>query len=404
VDYGDCVGGVDFRLNERRADTAFRKYEMTWNRRRSAQHFLWLAALLFWPARPASAQSKLSHIEINLRPYGWKPPIDQFQHDAPSIAIDDKGRVLVGFRAPARNGLVTRNQPSLDFRILRFSPDGKFDVSLSLPTRAKATNGIYLSDTGQIIARANDALRLFASDDGSLQKGVWKTLCEKWCGVLQSHTRRTMILGTRQATGIIRFPVKPTSQECANIPLLAEPDDRRIEWAAIAITDQFSYSSRQGPDGFAYRWPLCEYEKRVELPHPFDFVTNDKLFIREIRKPRRGSIDRKLEVVALDGSVKFEPPMSKDESVTGYSAIRSSAQGDRIAVDIATRRGGNLALDIGSHPTARRIGIYDVEAGKEVASISVSTVHRYGFDFALSADGRCLATLEDDLVKISNLP
>jgi hypothetical protein len=378
---------------------------MNWKYGRLVQQFTWVIALCVCSAQFARAQSKATlHFEINLRDSGWEPPTDRFQHNEPAIAIDYKGRIVVGFTATTRAGLVTRSQPSLDFRILRFTSDGRLDAALSLPTRVKAHNSIYLSDTGQIIARANDTLQLFASDDDSLQKGVWKTLCEKQCGVLQSPTRSTMILGTKQATWIIRFPSNPISQECANKPQLAESDDRRIEWQARWITDEFAYSSRPGSDGFAYRWPLCEYDKRTELPQPFDFVLNDKFFIREIITPRRGNLDLKLEVIALDGSVKFQPPLSKYESVMGYHAIRSSAPGDRIAVDIATWRGGNLALDISSHPTARRIAIYDVEAGKEVGSTSVGIKLRYGFDFALSTDGHCLATLEDGRVKVSNLP
>jgi hypothetical protein len=86
-----------------------------------------------------------------------------------------------------------------------------------------------------------------------------------------------------------------------------------------------------------------------------------------------------------------------------WAPIQSSEKGDRIAVDILTTRGGNRTLDISSHVTARRIAVYDIEAGKEVTSVSVNSTHPYRFEFDLSPNGRRLAILEDDVVKVVDL-
>jgi len=72
-------------------------------------------------------------------------------------------------------------------------------------------------------------------------------------------------------------------------------------------------------------------------------------------------------------------------------------------VDILTTRGGNRALDISSHVTARRVAVYDIEAGKQQSSTPVSAKHKYRFQFDLSPDGRRLAILEDDVVKVVDL-
>jgi hypothetical protein len=53
--------------------------------------------------------------------------------------------------------------------------------------------------------------------------------------------------------------------------------------------------------------------------------------------------------------------------------------------------------------TARRVAIYDIEAGKELASIPVNPKHRYRCEFDLSPDGHRLAILEDDTVKVADL-
>lgn len=366
-------------------------------------------AIMPWTCQPILAQSQTgSAFVVNLRAYGWEPP-DQHGHVIPSIVVDNEGRVLVGFTVRERSGLVTRDQPSLDFHIMRFSPDGKVDLSLSLPTSVKAVNGIYLSDTDQVIARANDSLQLLQPYDGNPQRWAWKTLCVEHCGVLQSPTRHTLVLHTRDTdlpSTIIRFSPQPVVQQCGKVPQFIESDDGKIPIYPRSITDEFAYFYRPAPEGFAYRWPLCDYDHRIELPaHGPYRVLNDKFFLMQTSTRRKGSTDRKLEVISWDGQVKFRPLMSKYESCVGddLKAIRSDARGDRIAVYMVTRRGGSLTLDISSHVTARRIAVYDIEAGKEVASIRVSLKFRYLFEFDLSPDGRRLAILEDDTVKIVDL-
>jgi hypothetical protein len=116
-----------------------------------------LLVVLVCAGQSVSAQTSRteSPVIISLRSYGWEPS-DRLDHSRPLIAVDHEGRTVVGFTVRQRTGLVTRSQPSLDFHIVRFSPNGKVDLSLSLPTHVKGRNGIYLSAADQIIARAND--------------------------------------------------------------------------------------------------------------------------------------------------------------------------------------------------------------------------------------------------------
>lgn len=374
------------------------------------QRNIWiLLAILIWTGQLVGAQSRpASTAAVDLKAYGWEPP-DRREHVIPSIAVDNEGRILVGFTVRTRGGLVTRSQPSLDFRIMRFLHDGKVDSSLSLPTHVKGTNGIYLSDTDQIIANANDTLHLLEAENGNLEQGVWRTLCAQWCSVLQSPTRHTLLLHVRDAdppVTIVRFLSEPVRQRCANAPQFIESDHGKIQIYPRFITDEFAYFYQPGPEGFTYRWPLCDYAHRIELPVPGPYrVLSDKIFVMQTSSSRIGSSDRIPEVISWDGQVKFRPAMLKDESSVGddLKAIRSSARGDRIAVLMVTRRGGNLTLDISSHATALRIAVYDIETGKEVASIPLSLKHHYRFDFDLSPDGRRLAILEDEVVRAFDL-
>lgn len=119
---------------------------------------------------------------ISLRTYGWEPP-ERGNIHLPSIIIDHKNRVVVGFTVEERRGLVQRNQPSLGFHILRFSGNGKTDLSLSVPTNKRGRTSIHLSDDDQIIVRANDNLELLQVGEGPVQNAVWKILAS-----LQSRT------------------------------------------------------------------------------------------------------------------------------------------------------------------------------------------------------------------------
>ncbi len=366
----------------------------------------WVPVLIvLWYGEPAPAQSRTeSAVVVDLHSYGWEGPNGR-EINSPSLAIDHQGRVLVSFTVRERKGLVTRSEPSLDFRIVRFLPDGKVDLSLLLATNEAGRTGIYLSDTDQIIARANESLQLLHTDEGSPQGGAWKILapCALHCYVEQSVTRRTLHLytiGADPASTLIRLSQQPLLKPCGKAEKLIGANDEKVQNYPQSITDEFAYFSL---DGGAYRWPLCDYEHRAVLPVPIRgrwIALSDKLFVLNTlsREDNWG-----LAVISSDGHPKFRPDLAKHESVVASQPIRSSEQGDRVAVDIATLGAGKRRLDISAHATARRIAVYDIEAGKEVASIPASVKHRYRLEFDLSPDGHRFAILEDGTLKVVSL-
>jgi hypothetical protein len=364
---------------------------------------IWIFGALLAAASSAVAGTKV--MEFSLRDYGWQPPEPIHRGESvtvggSSIAVDHKGRVLAGFVTRERSGLVTRGEPALYFHILRFSPDGKLDLSLSLPADGWRTNSLFLSETDQILARADKKLQLLQLDPSS-GKTTWKEMapCE-WCEIHQSPSRRTLLLDDRDADPPVT--VIDTSQ-WPKIERCQEPI-----FPVIFITDTFAYySGNEETDDFPYRWPLCHYEDHLEIPLHYVgrfVVLNDQLFVVNAKVKGDSYQDRNLEVVSSAGDVKFRQAMAKREHWDSFFApIRSSEDGRRIAVDIMTRRGGSDWLDIDSRVTARRIAVYDIETGKEVASISVNPVFRDLFEFDLSPDGRRVAILEDDVVKIVDI-
>ena len=363
------------------------------------------AAMLLCPQFLQAQSANVS--ALSLRDYGWEPP-DPHHHsaDRPSIAIDHENRILVGFTVQERSGLVTRAQPSLNFRIIRLSPDGKPDLSLSLPTNAAGRTAIYLADNDQIIARANDSIQLLERSKTNPQEAVWKTLapCASRCLIEQSNSHHTLLLYTAEGDPVtlVRLSQQPEVKRCEKATGLTHSTEDRFQNYPQSITDEFAYFSNEGK---TYRWPLCDYAHRVEMP--LDIygrwtVLNDNVFVAN---PHNASKDQSgLEVISSEGQVKYRWAMEKHETAdTLWVPIRSSERGDRIAVDVPTLRGGNRTLDISDHVTARRIAVYDIEAGKEVASVPVNAKHRYRYEFDLSPDGRRLAILEDDTVKVVDL-
>lgn len=322
--------------------------------------------------------------------------------------MDHEGRVLLGFAVREHDGLVTRDQPSIGYHVIRFGLDGRADLSLSLPTHVGAMNGIYLSDTDQIIVRANDSIQFLQGDDGNLQKGMWKTLCTQ-CNVSQSPTRRTLILHSKNAEpplSIVRFPSLSASQRCGKAPQSIKSPEDRIENYTASITDELAYFHNWEPGSgfFAYRWPLCDYEHRIEMPLKIGGswrVLSDDAFV-VFPYSKTGS--QGLEVLSSRGELKFQATLLKHESPkTGWPPPQGSEQANRLAVNVLTIRGENRVLDLGGHVTFSRIAVYDIELKKELASIPVNPKHRYNFEFSLSPDGHRLAILEDDTVKVFRL-
>src|SRR5271168_2321831 len=88
------------------------------------------------------AQSQVPKItKIKLEDYGWQPVPNRrelFGHHplTPSLWLDHDDRVLVGFTVRESDVLATREHPERSFHIVRFTAEGKVDLSVALPTNS----------------------------------------------------------------------------------------------------------------------------------------------------------------------------------------------------------------------------------------------------------------------------
>ncbi|HEY3767446.1 MAG TPA: hypothetical protein VGN44_02130 [Candidatus Angelobacter sp.] len=359
-------------------------------------------------AQSYSAQTKTASSTVNLRDFGWEPPeqINLYEANSGSrlILLDHKGQILVGFATRERDGSATPDHPALSFHVIRFTPDGKVNLSLSLPTNGWRDNGVYLSDTDQIIVRANDKLQLLQSG-ANAENASWTMIspCALRCRIIQSPDRRTLLVGTwdvNPPATVLDLSRFPTAQRCENPP---------TPYSIDSITDKFAYHTgvNRQLEHFTSRWPLCDYEQHVELPvHILGRYTvlNDEFFITNVDEKADKYTNSHLHVVSFEGRLKFRQAMAKHEFwANWFVPIRSSEHGTRIAVDIITIRGVNRILDLSGHITARKIAVYDIDTGKQLVSIPVNKKHYYRYEFDFSPDGRRLAILEDDLVKVVDI-
>jgi hypothetical protein len=216
---------------------------MRWTWQRNLVTF---ATLLFGTCSSVYAQLQTAKIvKFKLETYGWQPlPVEQRAEWIGTlsrlISIDHRGRVLVGFTARENQSLATREHPGLSFHILRFTREGKVDLSLVLPTSNLFNNGFYQGSNDRVYARFNNGLQFLSEEpDARNPGGVWKTLapCSMNCTFMQSPSRRTLILREFQEPDHHTYTVLDTSSA---VPRTI----KTCPWVGFhgeLITDQFGY-------------------------------------------------------------------------------------------------------------------------------------------------------------------
>jgi hypothetical protein len=366
----------------------------------------WLPAMILTSACPALAQTRTGNVSrFKLENYGWQHlPVTHEWVGTSSrlVSIDHQGRVLVAFTTRENRGLSSREHPGLSFHILRFTSEGKVDLSLVLPTSNWFNNGLYLGLDDRIYARVDNALQFFAEQhDANSDTGVWKTLvpCSMGCKIMQSPSRRTLILRDSKERDHHTYIVLDTSSGAPPVVKDCTSSDSDGQ----AITDRFTYHSTDGIRTDARRWPLCDQKHETELPldmrngaiHP---LSDEALLLLGTPASKKDDPQGGVDLVAPDGQLKFHQEMPKHDLVDSYW-MTSDERGDRFAFSIQTWRGGSVFLDISGKMAARRVVVY-TETGQELATVPVNPGYHRGFDFSLSPDGHRLAILDEGVLTV----
>lgn len=320
------------------------------------------------------------------------------------LAIDHEDRVLTGVTVRAGHALGTLRNPGLSFHILRFDPNGKPDLTLSLPTDTWHDNLIYLDAADDIIAWANGKIQLLlAKDEAHAKPENWTTLatCSGLCLSLQSQSRQTLAflyLRETDDTLVIQGTPPRLKETCPFVPVSFD-----------AITDEFGYGSESKIVAgkhhikgitFRYRWPLCHYGHSRKLPLPDNIVgpispiTDQSIF---------GLLPTHTGVVfAPDGQVKrtLVLPVEKNEVIW---LPRFSNGGSRVVMSARTLVGGLPSLDISPRTKAQHMIVYDMTTGKVLARVPVSTRWLLT-DFTISPDGHVVAAVEGPYLVIARVP
>lgn len=356
---------------------------------------------------------------LRLEDFGWQSlPKPQRGSEFPGsrsklVAIDHKGRVLVGFTARENYSLATREHPGLSFHILRFTSQGKVDLSLVLPTKDYFTNGLYLGRNDQILARANDTLQVMSEGDGASERGATSRplmSCSMNCWIYQSPSHSTTIVSESKDsfghsslwhTNDSTYTLVDTSSE----PRILQTCTK-MGFYGEKITDKFAYwFGTEGSEHFARRYPFCDVDHAEELSLSqigITFLLNDDAFLSLGSELKKSAGE--VEVMGSDGHIKFRHELPKHDTPSYYAGALATPDehGDRFAFIVETWRGGSRTLDISGKRVARRVVVYS-EAGQELASLPVSTTYHRDFDFSLSPDGHRLAILDEGVLTVADL-
>jgi hypothetical protein len=358
--------------------------------------YLFVASLCACPYVYAQSQApKIT--KIKLADYGWQPVsarTDSFEHKILSnLWLDHQGRILVGFTVRENYELTTRERPGRTLHILRFTADGKQDLSLGLPTNNWYSNGFYLGPDDGIFALANDAFQWLSGGEND-QNAAWQTLARcpaGECYVNQSFSRQTLIL--RVGGRIDRSTY--TIVDASSSPPRATKTCSQM--ASMKITDQFSYRTNYDrDDDLTVRYPFCEVDHYEDFPmwgRGGGYILNDETLLQVFPNGAR--------LLGADGQTRFFKSMPKHDYID-YFRIATDERLDRFALSVYTVRGEHPRLDIGGHLVARRVLVLDA-TGKELASIPTETHYQMDTNFSLSPDGHRLAILDEGVVTVVDL-
>ena len=331
------------------------------------------------------------------------------------MRVDSRGRVVIGYPAHEEAELATRGNPKLLFHILRFTPAGKLDFSISVPTDNIPHNAVYLDSQDHIFAVANGMLQMLTGDDDQTraEQRSWKSVTScSWfsqgCRIEQSPTRQRLFI--TRCLGGNPFCEKPDFTVYDTASPEPKIDEKCIRLGG-RITDKFRYLSGWDKGYYTRRYPLCSSAPEARLPVLDDVcdVLDDNLLVI------CGSKDKKEEigVITAQGETKFRLRLPKsDAPPANIDYVKGDSSGGRFAIVIDTQHGGSSALDISGHLTARKVAVYNSQSGAELATVSVyPPVPHYGvalaivpgFTFDISPDGRTLAVLSEGVLTIRKL-
>jgi hypothetical protein len=360
-----------------------------------------LFAIIVCAFSQAYAQSQTPKItKIKLEDYGWEPvPVraQKFGHTfQPNLQFDHEGRVLVGFTVRESDALATREHPGRSFRILRFTSEGKPDLSLTLPTNDWNENEFYLGADDEILVRANNTL-WWLSDDGSHgESQSWQPVapCPEHCSIRQSYSRRTLILRVEPLVRVAELSTYAIIDAASSPPHVVRTCS---QMASMNITDHFAYvTSYDRDDHLTVRFPFCKVDHYDEVPtwgRGGGYVLNDETLLKVSTTAA--------SLLGADGHVKFSKETPKGDWISPGKIV-TDERNERFAFMVNTERGVHPHIDVSGHLVARRVLVLD-QAGKDVASIPTDTRYHIDSNFSLSPDGHRVAILDEGAVTVVGL-
>jgi hypothetical protein len=311
------------------------------------------------------------------------------------LAFDRGGSVIAGFASRERDGLVTRSSPAFSFHVVKIDPVTGTEISTtSITTSDWKGNSLFVTAGDRILVKADDSLTLLSEDfRTAATKSVDHERGSLW-SLLESRDKK-VVLVVMDLIGRTRVesinPETLETRESCEYPLgTGQIMDVNVMGVAAVFNGQGSVRN-------VFLRPICGMPKLVlswsgELEDP-SFLSVGILLL--------SGFSRSLQVVTTDGRTLFQDKFGSHDVVDSY--VKASIQADKFAISIRTKKGGSSFLDVASHLSRLKIMIYDLQAQKRIAEISLPHTPKYYFDFDFSPDGKTLAVMCDEVIQLYNL-
>jgi hypothetical protein len=263
--------------------------------------------------------------------------------------------------------------------------------------------GLLATPTGNIIVRVENELAVYSSKLELLKKmplQITRNPGDEYWKVLLSPSGESIVL-VHRVNELLEFSVlepdtfrqkrswKIPADVFSTIGSSFVPLDDGILSTVKDRANGDCLVNVNNPDGSSasvYRIPpSCHLEVQA--------LDNDTFYIRT---------GNEFILIKRGGGVLLRQPMRKGEFP---AAMRTSADGRRIAIAYASMKGGSEFLDLSSHQILKRVQIYDVATLGSLFVLDEKSVNLQSVsDFGLSPDGSRLAILRDGFIEVYATP
>jgi hypothetical protein len=320
------------------------------------------------------------------------------------IAIDNLGRVIVGFSLKGEPKLLSQGVAGNLFRVLTINQVKPIvERTFNFPTRSLKRVGVNLSSDDNLLVTANDKVQLIDENGGVKSEfdipasgnNILNILWER-----ESPTRKTMLIQPDMGTYYF------LNSSSLSLIVQCKPIDARDHPEAFSDLQQMRVIdiSYAPPSHALLSGPLCgAWSQSWNLgDRLFTPIMLDNSTILEVGN--RTDSNTTIWVQKINGQIIWSDTLPDHYYHEWVPETMSIARdGSRFTVVVLEKRGGSTLFDISPKLASASIYIYDAKTGKVVGKISIKDRGIFNREYSLSPKGDKLAILCDGIIEVWKL-